>query len=49
MTVPMFIAESAPPHARGMLVVLNNAFITGGQMIASVVDGAFSYYSWGWR
>jgi SP family myo-inositol transporter-like MFS transporter 13 len=35
---------------RGRLVALNNASITGGQFIASVLDGAFSYDEQnGWR
>ena len=50
MTVPIYIAECAPPHLRGRLVTLNNLFITGGQFIASTVDGAFSYDKEnGWR
>ena len=50
MTVPMYIAESAPPEMRGRLVTLNNVFITGGQLIASILDGAFSYDTEdGWR
>ncbi|KAJ8046807.1 Proton myo-inositol cotransporter [Holothuria leucospilota] len=50
MTVPMYIAEASPPHARGTLVTINNLFITGGQFVASVVDGIFSYWpAWGWR
>ncbi len=50
MTVPMYIAESAPSHLRGRLVTLNNCFITGGQFIASLVDGAFSFDKEnGWR
>ncbi|XP_077988286.1 proton myo-inositol cotransporter-like [Glandiceps talaboti] len=50
MTVPMYIAESAPAHLRGRLVTVNNMFITGGQCIASIVDGAFSYDKEnGWR
>lgn len=50
MTVPVYIAESAPIHMRGRLVTLNNLFITGGQCVASVVDGAFSYDKEnGWR
>ena len=50
MTVPMYIAESAPADMRGLLVTLNNVFITGGQVVASVVDGAFSYdEDNGWR
>ncbi|XP_041852292.1 proton myo-inositol cotransporter-like isoform X2 [Melanotaenia boesemani] len=50
MTVPVYIAEVSPPHMRGQLVTVNTLFITGGQFIASVVDGAFSYMSHdGWR
>ncbi|XP_070558860.1 proton myo-inositol cotransporter-like isoform X3 [Ptychodera flava] len=50
MTVPMYIAECAPTHMRGRLVTINNMFITGGQFVASLVDGAFSYDKEnGWR
>lgn len=50
MTVPVYIAEVSPPHLRGQLVTINSLFITGGQFIASVVDGAFSYLRHdGWR
>ena len=50
-TVPMYIAESAPAEMRGKLVVVNVLFITGGQFVATLVDGAFSYlnYKIGWR
>ncbi|KAJ8249725.1 hypothetical protein COCON_G00229410 [Conger conger] len=50
MTVPVYIAESSPPQLRGRLVTVNTLFITGGQLVASVVDGAFSYLQrGGWR
>uniref|UniRef100_A0A8D0AA12 Proton myo-inositol cotransporter n=3 Tax=Sander lucioperca TaxID=283035 RepID=A0A8D0AA12_SANLU len=50
MTVPVYIAEVSPPHQRGQLVTINSLFLTGGQFIASVIDGAFSYMSHdGWR
>ncbi|XP_041349816.1 proton myo-inositol cotransporter-like [Gigantopelta aegis] len=50
MTVPVYIAECAPPHLRGRMVTLNTLFITGGQTIASFMDGAFSYIKPdGWR
>ncbi|KAM8750340.1 proton myo-inositol cotransporter-like isoform 2-T2 [Acanthopagrus schlegelii] len=50
MTVPVYIAEVSPPQQRGQLVTINSLFITGGQLIASVIDGAFSYMSHdGWR
>ena len=42
MTVPMYIAEVSPPHVRGRLVSVNQLFITGGQFVASCVDGFFS-------
>lgn len=50
MTVPVYIAEVSPSHLRGQLVTINSLFITGGQFIASLVDGAFSYRKHdGWR
>ncbi|KAH9512828.1 hypothetical protein Btru_036702 [Bulinus truncatus] len=50
MTVPVYIAESAPAHLRGRLVTINTLFITGGQFIASTMDGGFSYVKPdGWR
>ncbi|XP_063164049.1 proton myo-inositol cotransporter isoform X2 [Candoia aspera] len=50
MTVPVYIAEVAPPHLRGRLVTINTLFITGGQFFASIIDGAFSYLPKnGWR
>ena len=50
MTVPVYIAEASPPHLRGQLVTVNTLFITGGQLTASLVDGAFSYLQRdGWR
>ena len=42
MAVPMFISESAPAEVRGKLVVVNISFVTGGQFIATLIDGAFS-------
>ncbi|XP_033126179.1 proton myo-inositol cotransporter-like isoform X2 [Anneissia japonica] len=50
MTVPMYIAEASPSHVRGRLVTVNNLFITGGQLVASIVDGLFSENADnGWR
>lgn len=51
MAVPMYIAESAPANIRGKLVVVNVLFITGGQFVATIVDGVFSYLrpDLGWR
>ena len=50
MTVPMYIAEVAPVSVRGKLVTVNNCFITGGQFVASIVAGTFSFDTKnGWR
>ncbi|XP_068168118.1 proton myo-inositol cotransporter-like isoform X3 [Antennarius striatus] len=50
MTVPVYIAEVSPPERRGQLVTINTLFITGGQFVASVIDGCFSYVGrGGWR
>uniref|UniRef100_A0A671QWX0 Proton myo-inositol cotransporter-like n=1 Tax=Sinocyclocheilus anshuiensis TaxID=1608454 RepID=A0A671QWX0_9TELE len=50
MTVPVYIAETSPPHLRGRLVSINTLFITAGQLTASLINGAFSYMQHeGWR
>lgn len=49
LTVPIYISEAAPPELRGFLVTLNTLFVTGGQFIASLVDGIFSNTPSGWR
>ncbi|XP_065130830.1 proton myo-inositol cotransporter [Paramisgurnus dabryanus] len=50
MTVPVYIAETSPSHLRGRLVTINTLFITAGQFVASLIDGAFSYmHHGGWR
>ena len=36
-------------QVRGRLVTVNNAFLTGGQFMAAVVDGAFIEIHDGWR
>lgn len=37
-TTPMFIAEMAPANTRGRLVLWNGAFLTGGQVLAFLVN-----------
>ena len=51
MAVPMYIAESAPASMRGKLVVMNIMFVTGGQFVATIIDGVFSLLplNVGWR
>ncbi|XP_066996828.2 proton myo-inositol cotransporter [Anabrus simplex] len=49
MSVPVYIAESALPEARGHLVTVNTLFITCGQFVAAAVCGFFSKHIDGWR
>ncbi|RWS29072.1 proton myo-inositol cotransporter-like protein [Leptotrombidium deliense] len=42
MVVPIYIAELAPASNRGTLVIINNAFVTGGQFIAALIAGGFT-------
>ncbi|KAG8174847.1 hypothetical protein JTE90_002393 [Oedothorax gibbosus] len=50
MCVPMYIAEVSPQSSRGILVTINNCAITMGQLLASLVAGAFSHDTQhGWR
>ena len=49
-TVPLYIAELAPPRMRGLLVSVNNSCIVIGQVAAAIVDGLFSgNRETGWR
>ncbi|XP_076369989.1 proton myo-inositol cotransporter-like [Tachypleus tridentatus] len=49
-TVPVYISEVSPPEFRGRLVTLNYCFLTGGQFVAGIIDGAFSNDETnGWR
>ncbi|KAL3313689.1 hypothetical protein Ciccas_007710, partial [Cichlidogyrus casuarinus] len=50
MITPMYLAECAPVSYRGLLITLNTLFITGGQFLASLLDGALYYNREnGWR
>ncbi|XP_042870276.1 proton myo-inositol cotransporter-like isoform X2 [Penaeus japonicus] len=49
MSVPVYLSESSPANLRGRITVTNNVFITGGQLIAALICGAFSKVSHGWR
>lgn len=42
MSIPMYVAETAPANIRGALVSLNQLFITIGILLSSIVAGAFS-------
>jgi SP family myo-inositol transporter-like MFS transporter 13 len=49
MVVPVYIAEVAPAHKRGRLIVIDAACITGGQVIAYAIGAAFEHATHGWR
>lgn len=49
MAVPVYLSEVSPLHLRGRITVVNNIFITGGQVVSSIVAGAFSEVKMGWR
>lgn len=49
MVVPTYLAECAPPAIRGQIVSINALLITGGQVVAYVVDAAFYSLPHGWR
>ena len=49
MSIPLYLSECAPPEVRGKIVTVNNLSITGGQLIAALIDGAFSKVPGGWR
>ena len=47
--VPLYISESAPANHRGMLVTLNQLFITIGILLAYCVNLGFANVFEGWR
>ncbi|PWN49661.1 sugar transporter [Violaceomyces palustris] len=49
MVVPTYLAEVAPTSVRGRIVGINNLLVTGGQVVAYVVDAAFYNLPKGWR
>lgn len=49
LIVPTYIAELAPVAIRGGLVILQQLAISGGILIAYLLDYAFDSAGWGWR
>jgi SP family myo-inositol transporter-like MFS transporter 13 len=49
VTVPVYIAECAPPARRASLVTVNVLAITSGQFVAYLADWGFSYAPGTWR
>ncbi|CAG5116892.1 unnamed protein product [Candidula unifasciata] len=47
--VPVYISECAPISIRGLLITMNQLFITIGIVISSVFAGAFQGFDGGWR
>ncbi|CAN6606550.1 myo-inositol transporter 1 [Trichomonascus vanleenenianus] len=48
-SVPVYIAEVAPPRHRGKLVTLNSVCTTGGQVVAYASGLVFQSVASGWR
>ena len=49
VTVPVYIAESAPPSVRATLVTVNVLMITTGQFVAYLVDFLCTFLPGTWR
>ncbi|KAF7535714.1 hypothetical protein G7054_g5098 [Neopestalotiopsis clavispora] len=49
MIVPLYLAELAPTKFRGRMVGLNNASITGGQVISYGIGAGLAHAPNGWR
>ncbi|KAG1138474.1 hypothetical protein G6F37_010460 [Rhizopus arrhizus] len=49
MIVPVYVSELSPKHIRGRLNTLNTLVLTFGQVIAYVMNIAFSNVTDGWR
>ncbi|BFZ08922.1 hypothetical protein BsWGS_11961 [Bradybaena similaris] len=47
--VPIYISECAPSSIRGLLITMNQLFITIGIVISAVFAGAFQGFEGGWR
>ncbi len=49
VTVPVYIAESAPANVRATLVTVNVLMITSGQFVAYLADYLFTFVPGTWR
>lgn len=49
VTVPVYIAEAAPPGLRATLVTVNTLLITTGQFVAYLADYGLTYVPGTWR
>lgn len=49
MIVPTYLAEVAPTKVRGRIVGINSLLVTGGQVVAYLIDALFYHLPHGWR
>jgi SP family myo-inositol transporter-like MFS transporter 13 len=49
MIVPTYLAECSPTSIRGQIISINSLLITGGQVIAYMVNAGFYNVPHGWR
>lgn len=49
LIAPLMLSELAPPKYRGRLIVTNCIFITGGQLVAYLINWGLTRVSGGWR
>lgn len=49
LIAPLMLSELAPPKHRGRLIVTNCIFITGGQLIAYLINWGLTRVAHGWR
>ncbi|MFC7397138.1 sugar porter family MFS transporter [Chelatococcus sp. GCM10030263] len=49
VAVPLYIAEIAPPNIRGALVSMQQLFLSGGVLVAYLVNTLFAADAEGWR
>lgn len=49
MIIPLYIGEIAPARSRGRLIVFDNLFVAGGQLISYAIGAGFTEVNHGWR
>lgn len=49
MIIPLYIGEMAPARSRSRLIVLDNLFVAGGQLVAYAIGAGFTEVPNGWR
>lgn len=49
MIIPLYIGEMAPARSRGRLIVFDNLFVAGGQLVSYAIGAGFTEVSHGWR